>query len=53
MAGAYNLQIEHWEAHLYHMISGRWADKRCRVCGLKWKQQAVPAQWEQEPGASA
>lgn len=43
------LEIEHWEAHLYHLMCGRWADKRCRVCGLKWKDKNIREQWEQAP----
>jgi hypothetical protein len=46
-----HLEIEHWEAHLYHMICGRWADQRCRVCSLKNSTRQVVPQWEVPPGA--
>jgi hypothetical protein len=49
MSRGTHLAIEHWEAHLYHIICGVWASRRCRVCALRWKQQGVPEQWELEP----
>lgn len=46
MSRPLHLSIEHWEAHLYHLMCHVWADKRCRVCRLKYKAEGVPAQWE-------
>ena len=46
----YSLSIEHWEAHLWHIICGRWADRRCRVCGLKDVGKGIPEQWQVTPG---
>jgi len=41
--------IEHWEAHLWHIICGKWAERRCRVCAIKNLTRGIPAQWDQKP----
>jgi hypothetical protein len=42
-------EIENWEAHLWHLMCGVWADRRCRVCGLKDACKGIREQWEQKP----
>lgn len=41
-----HLEIEVWMAHLYHIISGQWAWKKCRVCALKQTAKGILPQWE-------
>ncbi len=43
------IEIEHWEAHLWHIVCGVWADRRCRICGLKAKLMKIPEQWNLQP----
>jgi hypothetical protein len=50
MARGCHLGVEHWEAHLWHIVCGVWAERRCRVCALKETAKGIPAQWELEPG---
>ena len=49
MARGLDLAIEHWEAHLYHIICGVWADRRCRVCAMKSAVHRRAEQWNQKP----
>jgi len=44
------LEIEHWEAHLWHILCGKWAEKRCRVCALRDLGKGILEQWNQQPG---
>jgi hypothetical protein len=41
-----HLEIEVWMAHLYHIISGQWAWKQCKVCALKWTEKNILPQWK-------
>ena len=47
--GALAVEIEHWEAHLWHLMCGVWADKRCRICALSNNCRGVPEQWNIQP----
>ena len=49
MGRGVQVEIEHWEAHLWHLMCGVWSDRRCRVCGLKAKLMKLPEQWNLQP----
>jgi|HubBroStandDraft_1064217.scaffolds.fasta_scaffold09317_7 hypothetical protein len=46
------IEIENWEAHLWHLMCGVWADKRCRICGIADTHRGVLAQWNTKPEAA-
>jgi hypothetical protein len=47
--GPVKLESIHWEAHLYHLICRVWADRRCKVCGLRDVTKGKLEQWNQPP----
>jgi len=34
-----SIDYRHFYQHLEHITSGVWADKRCKVCKMKWHNQ--------------
>ena len=49
MGRGVQVEIEHWEAHLWHLMCGVWSDRRCRVCAMASVGLKQPAQWNQRP----
>lgn len=43
------ISIEHWQYHLYHLISGEWAWKNCRICAIRSSTFRKKEQWEVPP----
>jgi hypothetical protein len=52
MARGEKIEIENWEAHLWHIICGVWADRRCRICGLCNQTTKALPQWDLRPPAA-